>query len=390
MTPLARSSYSRFVSLVLGGFFMGALGCGGNTYPMDGAERAEALDSASPSEFLSTQEAVGSDYALARVDWLEPAVLTTDTPGFALVSGRAVKVRAFVTAPETGAPAPQVQIKVLDAQQRVLADSTMTSPVAATVGTQPTLGSLSEAYLFELQAEWVQPGLQVDLTVNSGPSGLDPNPDNNHLLLTPAVDPPNVLYITVVPVQTQAEGLARLPEEENGPEATRAALKSLLMASYPLSDVKVRIHEPYMAKVPSQLGNWGNLLGEIKDLRIAEGRHGYYLGFIKPAGGTTVGNSFMPGTVAIVSAGNPWRKGTVMHEMGHNFGRGHVDCGAMDSSGQNWGYNAESGQMIDPTRTSNIMSYCSPGWVSHASYLSILKRFRDRRLDWPTDPDDWQ
>jgi hypothetical protein len=357
---------------------------------VDGAERAEAPAVAASPAVLSALDAAGPDYSLTRVDWLEPVVLTTDTPGFALVSGRAVKMRVFVTAPEAGSPAPEVHVRVLDAQQRVLADSTMSGPAGQVVGTQPALGSLSEAYLFELQSEWVRPGLQVELTVASGPGGADPNPDNNHLLLSPTVNPPNVLYITLVPVQTQEEGLASLPEEENGPEATRQAVKSALKAFYPLSDVKVRIHEPYMAKVTTQRGNWGYLLGELNDLRISEGNHGYYLGFIKPSGGATVGNSFMPGTVAIVASGTPWRKGTVRHELGHNFGRGHVNCGPLDASGQNWGYDAARGQMIDPTTTNNIMSYCGPAWVSRDSYLNIQRTFRIWGLDRPAHPEDWQ
>jgi hypothetical protein len=332
----------------------------------------------------------GEDYALARADWLEPAVLTTDTPGFALVSGRAVKLRTFVTASRAGAPAPQVRIQVLDARQFVLADETMSSPTLATVGTQPDLGKLSAAYLFELQSEWVRPGLQIELSIDSGPGGDDPDSTNNHLRLTPTVNPPNVLYITALPVHTQQKGLASLPEEEKGPEATRQALKSLLMAAYPLSDVKVRLHEPYLARVTPQNENyWGAVLGEINDLRIAEGRHGYYLGFIPHPGGHTVGNAFMPGTVAVVASRHPWRKGTVRHEMAHNFNRAHVDCGVLDATGQTWGYNAESNQLFDPSKTHNIMSTCEPSWISPSTYLGTLSRFKTYGLDRPTQPGDW-
>jgi hypothetical protein len=102
-----------------------------------------------------------------------------------------------------------------------------------------------------------------------------------------------------------------------------------------------------------------------------------------------VGNSFMPGTVSIVAASKSWRKGTVLHGLGHNFGRGHVDCGALDASGQTWGYNAESGLLINPARSNNVMSYRGPSWVSRASYLSIQNRFRTRGLKQPAQPADW-
>ncbi len=364
---------------------MGPLGYGATTDPMESTEPVLALESTAQTESAET----GPDYALARVDWLEPVVLTTDTPSFALVTGRAVKMRAFVTAPQAGAPAPQVHVRVLDSQQ-VLSDSVMEPPTPAIVGTQPELGSLSAAYLFQLRAEWVKPGLQVELTVESGPDGTDPDLTNNHLVLRPTVDPAHVLYLTVVPVRTQMEGLASLPEEANGPEATRQALKSLLMATFPLSDVKIRIHAPYDAHVTTQYNNWGYLLGEIDNLSFSEGSHGYYLGFIKPSGGSTVGNSFMPGTVAIVASGDPWLKGTVRHELGHNFFRSHAYCGPLDASGQNWGYNAEKNQMIDPTLTNDDMSYCGPSWVSRANYLGILKQLKVYGLDKPKDISDWK
>ena len=44
---------------------------------------------------------------------------------------------------------------------------------------------------------------------------------------------------------------------------------------------------------------------------------------------------------------------------------------------------------MDPTTTNNVMSYCAPSWVSRASYLSILSRFKTYGLDRPSNPEEW-
>ncbi|UUZ49743.1 hypothetical protein LP420_06030 [Massilia sp. B-10] len=192
--------------------------------------------------------------------------------------------------------------------------------------------SISDNYVFALKAEWIKPGMKVNIVANPDGLASDPTPANNSADLAPAVNPAAVMYVTAVPVTTEAEGTAILPRSGNGEAATRAAIRSTLMAMYPLTDVKVRLHAPYkMTSLTTMRGNWGLMLGEVNKLRIAEGNHGYYIGFIphSPLGNTTTGNSFMPGTVATaMGAANPtaWRSGNVQHEIGHNFNLGHVAC----------------------------------------------------------------
>jgi|GEM_PF-5504601 len=328
----------------------------------------------------------GTDYALDSVDWLEPVVQHTSDEGFALTAARAVQVRAMVTTPGTEKPAPRVRIKISDSAGTVLASADMSGP--ASVKPAADRSSIAVNFVYPLKAEWIKPGLKVNIVANPDGLASDPTPANNSADLAPAVNPAAVMYVTAVPVTTEAEGTAILPRSGSGEAATRAQIRSTLMAMYPLSDVKVRLHAPYkMTSLTTMRGNWGLMLGEINKLRSAEGNHGHYIGFIphSPLGSTTTGNSFMPGTAATaMGAANPtdWRSGNVQHEIGHNFNLGHVPCAPIGAAGE-IGYDAEQKSIVPLDARNNMMSYCGPAWISKANYTATQRRLTQYGLDKP-------
>ena len=341
---------------------------------------------ANPGALPPTATPVGPDVVLDRVDWLAPVVQSAEDADFAITSGRAVTVRALVRTVGPTVAAPPVRITVTGASGVVLASADMTGPATITGSVERT--SVANNFTFVLKAEWVRPGVAISVTANPAGLAADPTPANNVARVSPAVRPEAVLYVTAVPVTTAVEGTAILPGSGNGNVAIRQAIRATLMAMYPLTDVKVRLHAPYtMTSVTTMRGNWGLMLGELNKLRIAEGKHGNYVGFIphSPLGSVTTGNAFMPGTVAaVMGAKTPtsWRSGNMQHEMGHNFGLGHVPCGFIGSAGE-LGYDAEL-RVISPLDTrNNMMSYCGPAWISKANYVYVQRKLSESAPDKP-------
>lgn len=355
--------------------------------PLPPAQPAPPVAPISPvapiAPVLPPAPAAGRDYVIDSVDWLEPIVQQTGDTGFSLTAGRGVLVRALVRTTVEQAPAPVVRVSVADSAGAVLASAAMSGPAA--VRTSVDRNSITDNFVFQIAPRWVQPGMTVRISADSS---NDPVPANNVVDLAPAVAPATVMYVTAVPVSTQDEGTAILPKSGAGEAATRAAIKASLMAMYPLSDVKVRLHAPYvLTGATTMRGNWGLMLGELNKLRIAEGRHGHYIGFIprSPLGSTTTGNAFMPGTVmAVMGAANgtDWRSGNIQHETGHNFGLGHVVCAALSAGGE-LGYDAEQRSIVQLATRNNTMSYCGPSWISKTNYAYVQRKFAEAGLDQP-------
>ncbi len=339
------------------------------------------------------------DYSIARADWLEPSVQTTDAAGFALTANRAVKLRVFVRVPAANSPAPKVMLRATDAAGNPLGTEQQL-PGPARVGTAVSPGSLDTAFIFAVPKAWVQPGLRIHLSLDTSTVAQDPVTSNNELTLSPAVNPPLVLYVTVVPIQTAVEGTAVLPRQNEGPAATVEAFRSLYMSSFPVSDVKVRVLPVHPSPIASMALQWGAMVGEITRMAVVDGAghtEGFWVGLAPNAAAAlgVVGQGYTNGSVFVAIGpsdplGTGW-KGTFRHEFGHNLGWGHADCVKNDASGQQWGYNSDIGTMVDPAITNHIMSYCTPGWFPLANYQELYRRIRDNAYARPpANPADWK
>jgi hypothetical protein len=75
----------------------------------------------------------------------------------------------------------------------------------------------------------------------------------------------------------------------------------------------------------------------------------------------------------------------VAHELGHNFGRRHAPCGGPSGVDANYPhanggigvYGLESnGTTLHPPTRPDLMTYCSPRWVSDYSYVGVVSRLQ--------------
>lgn len=93
----------------------------------------------------------------------------------------------------------------------------------------------------------------------------------------------------------------------------------------------------------------------------------------------------------------PYRNATLAHEIGHNLGRYHVDCGDPDDPDTSYpypscwigvpngiftyyGYYAPSDRLISPIETADLMSYGYPRWPSDWTWNHLETAFEYPRL----------
>ncbi|WP_157969082.1 M66 family metalloprotease [Thermus sediminis] len=140
----------------------------------------------------------------------------------------------------------------------------------------------------------------------------------------------------------------------------------------------------------------------MRILRQADGSGRYYYGFVRV--------TYTSGIAGIAYLRHPVAAGwdhagsaplVMAHELGHNFGREHSPCGfppgdpSVDPNypypnGRigTWGYDLESKTLRNPNGHYDLMSYCSPQWVSDYTYegaQSFLEQNPPRPLSLPQE-----
>jgi hypothetical protein len=127
----------------------------------------------------------------------------------------------------------------------------------------------------------------------------------------------------------------------------------------------------------------------------------YYYGLVRPTdtfeqycnGSCTAGIGYVTGAstgsyrAAVgIGFGDQRSASTMAHELGHNHGRNHAPCAPGSISGVDgnyphgggligvWGYDPRRRVLLDPSRTTDIMGYCSSKWVSDYTYRALTDR----------------
>jgi hypothetical protein len=335
----------------------------------------------------------GTDVSFARVDWLDPVVRTDSEDGFILVAGRDIFLRAFMTSSAGPVQAPPVLLQVSDGSGALLHQKIIYPQGALKSQLDPgvtgDLRNPTGTFRYKICGQWIQPGVQIKLGIQAS----DLSAGNNTWTSTPPVDRARTFYVTVAPFRIGDEDPAYLPNQTQGDDAIRQAVKADLMAGYPFTDVKVRvIRTPIQSALATGTRNWGTLVSELKAFESADfasankpssSGWGYYMGLVKILPGAAVlGQSIEPGWTVTMQAPNQpdgtetnnWR-GTMLHELGHNFGLGHLPCEPIDPANQEWGYDARSDVMVPPTDFVLMDTACPigspPAWWRHSTYVRI-------------------
>lgn len=216
------------------------------------------------------------------------------------------------------------------------------------------------------------------------------------------------INIVLLPVKYNADGSGRLPDTS---QSQLDRIHDLMMGMYPATEVNLTVGETvnWNDSVGAFSSNgWSNLLYEISDRRDADrstvSANTYYYGLFNPA--TSINSYCQQGCILGLSnlaynTTTPWLRSsiglgftgsetaeTLVHEVGHAHGREHAPCGLGGQSSDpqypysnanlgSWGYNILTQELMAPDSRSDMMSYCSPTWVSDYQFYNLYLRIQN-------------
>lgn len=301
-----------------------------------------------------------------------------------LVAGEEAVVRVVLAAGEKNFYKPGVEIIVqndgtvvdtLDAE-RPTRDGVLRG-VPRTVSR-----SSSEVWTASLPGEAVRPGLSFSVVAN--PNDTVPLAANSvpELPSDGSTIPVEVRRVPtfrtdLLPIRhTPTGNVGRLPD---GPDA----LLQRVLDMFPMSEYSVRVRPAFSTSTtPTDRESWSRLLNEIEVATAADGNR-YAYGLV-PAEivDTFVGFGNILGTVAVGYDDEDRADNTYAHELGHNFSLRHAPCGDPDNVDPSFpyangligevGYSTRGNSVRPPDSHHDLMTYCSPTWVSDYSYERVL------------------
>ena len=165
--------------------------------------------------------------------------------------------------------------------------------------------------------------------------------------------------------------------------------------------VELTVGKPLSVAYPV---NWNSVIEQLRTQRQTDKPNAetYYYGLLKPtetlreycmrgctAGVGYVGSATQAQTrVALgLAFADETSASTMAHEVGHNHGRQHAPCApgnqiqGVDTKYPyagaklgTWGYDSRKKTFFDPDKTTDIMGYCDPKWVSDYTYKGLFDR----------------
>lgn len=316
-----------------------------------------------------------------------------------LIAGKRALVRVFVDFEAGFATRPL--IGVLDVKN---GKSTRTILSQRTLAKGSTQDDLASTFTFDVDG--------ADLATSSTYRVRVLEEDTTLVARFPSVD-----YQPLSASTLPAFELVVVPFISNGlgPKTTETELSGLrnrLLALYPSSDVVVSLAEavtlPYVVNADGD--GWDSALDHILELR-AEAKPAdnvFYFGAMAPdtsyskycSGSCILGYSYVVddeddvesrGSIGITvfqdGSGVKDAWDTVAHELGHAMGRDHAPCGIDDPKdtdpdypydnggmGTTYGFDFDLVRLIKPKPARDVMSYCTPVWISDYTYSAIFER----------------
>jgi hypothetical protein len=298
-----------------------------------------------------------------------------------MIAGREALLRVFALTDAHVAEHPRVRARLFHEGAEVgsfdLRRETMSLPMAVNEL------ELAESWNVRIPGSLIRPGL--GLVVEIDPDGLIPRLPESQVRLpasgTRAVDVRDVppLWLRVVPVHQVAFGTTGQVNQQNLRRFVEPTITRFPVGTW---DVDLRATFSTHARLDTEAG-WSQLLREVDALRVVDGSGRYYYGVhTNPPNAVWGGLGYVGWPAAIGHDGISFGPITMAHELGHNFGLLHAPCGNPSSVDPQFpyangrigvfGFDPVSGMVQSASGMRDLMSYCSPSWISDYNYLKVL------------------
>lgn len=272
------------------------------------------------------------------------------------------------------------------------------SPISAENGplnlnSASTQDDLNSTLNFHLPDGWRDDlDFYVELTSPDGSQVYSRYPSDKKMSLN--FSPVSPLEVVIVPIAYHHNGQIYRPADDY------AALTDWTYRMYPLGQpLIVYSHAEYHFDGDlNTYGGWSDLLYNITGFRNQENPNSavHYYGLIPTSSDYHLalgGLGWLPGenyakkylaAIGYDRSDNNYGSKTMAHEMSHNLGRMHVDCGNPSDPDPNYpyfggvigeyGYDIVEHILYPPAETYDFMSYCYPRWISDYTYEALYAR----------------
>jgi len=311
-----------------------------------------------------------------------------------LVAGRKGRVRVFLEAGSPNRQSPSVRVTLADAGGATLVTRDIAAPRAG-VPTRLDDTLEGQSWDFDLDGAFMQPGTTLQariLGASDLASGNDVYPAGGAPLPLNVVEVPPI-GITLIPVR-QGGTTGRVTDATRTLDSWLTEVRRI----WPLKEIDL-VQAPVMnwSETVTEDGmTWARLRNAIEVQRLAANPRSlrYHYGVIDrgPAPGIAGLSQVAQGPSNLARSavgwdgdGTPNREtysSVFAHELGHNLRRAHSPCGGASGPDPSYpypdaelgatGFDPASGRILHPAMFKDIMSYCSPQWVSDHVYKDVL------------------